>query len=106
LRRWGAATFTEIIMAEFRRAAVAEYDPDSTAELVEDPDEALFEEEPDLERWRLLTEAIRLHRRAVEEPDGARRAQMLQEVIRLHSRWAQSQNGAVSRALDRRPKAW
>jgi len=92
-------------MAESWREAT-DIDPDTSVGAVDDPDEALFEPEPELERWRLLAEAIQLHRRALEEPDGGRRMHMLQEAIRLHSRWAQSQTGAVSRALDQRPKTW
>jgi hypothetical protein len=93
-------------MAHFPRTGPGEPDPELVDGADADPVEALFEEEPDLERWRLLTEAIRLHRRALEEPDGVTRARMLQEAIQLHSRWAQSQTTATSRALDKRPKAW
>ena len=50
--------------------------------------------ERDLEQWRLLKEAVLLHRKALEEPDGIERARLLQKVIRLHSRWVQSQRAA------------
>ena len=95
-------------MASFSRTAIGQPDPEreGDSEPTPDPVESLFEAEPDLERWRLLTEAIQLHRRALQEPDGVTRAQILQEAIRLHSRWAQSQTAATSRALDQRPKAW
>jgi hypothetical protein len=72
---------------------------DSASEETPDPVEELFAEETELDRWSLLTEAIRLHRQALEEPDGSQRSRMLQEVIRLHSRWAQSQSSAGSRSF-------
>jgi hypothetical protein len=61
--------------------------------------EELFTEETELERWSLLTEAIRLHRQALEEPDGSQRSRMLQDVIRLHTRWAQSQSALGPRSF-------
>ena len=72
---------------------------EAASEEAQDPVEELFAEETELERWSLLTEAIRLHRQALEEPDGSQRSRMLQEVIRLHSRWAQSQASAGSRSF-------
>jgi hypothetical protein len=97
----------EMIMAQtFRAAAESDTDLDGSADAVGEAMEPLFEGEPDLERWRLLTEAIHLHRQALDEPDGATRARMLQEVIRLHTRWAQSQASATSRSFSPRSKAW
>ncbi len=87
-------------------AALVENGLESGDDLDDDPAESLFEHDPELERRRLLTDAIGLHHRALQEPDGATRAQMLQKVFALHSRWAQSQNAANSRNSERRPKVF
>ena len=69
----------------------------------QDPDPRF---EPDMERRRLLAEAIRLHRDALKEPDGIRRDRLLQEALRLHSRWTESQDGPVARAVAAPPAQW
>ena len=95
-------------MAQVPEAApeATDLEPTGSADLIGEAMEPLFDDEPVLERWRLLTEAINLHRRALEEPDGATRGRMLQDVIRLHTQWAQSQASAASRSFDPRPRSW